>query len=417
MRRAYLDHAATTALRPSAREAYLEAASLLGNPTSIHASGRRVRAVLDEAVESIAADLGVTPAWVILTSGGTEADNLALRGAREGMRARDARRTAVAVCASDHPAAVETAAAIGAEQLGGDAPGADEGHAGEGIAPGDSRLIGVDGYGRIRDDQLAEALADGRVAVVSAALANNETGICQDIGALSEAAHRAGALAHTDAVQAIGHTDLPGFAELDMMSLTGHKIGAPVGVGALIARPGLPLAAVSTGGGQQRGIRSGTLDAPHAAALAAALHTTLADQDAERARLRGLAARLRAGILAIAPDARLTAAPGVPCADHIVHVLLPGADAQSLLYLLDEGGIDASAGSACSAGVTSLSPVLEAMGIDEQEARGALRLSLGWTSTPEDIDQLLAALPEVLERSRAVGAMSRPTRRAGERTR
>lgn len=385
--RAYLDHAATSALRPSARDAYLEASSLTGNPTSIHASGRRVRAILDDAVESIAADLGVPRTWVILTSGGTEADNLAVRGGALGVLARDPRRTAVAVCATDHPATLEAARSL--------APAVE------------AREIAVRGDGILDAASIEQTLADGAVGVVSVALANNETGICQDIEALAAAAAPHGTLVHTDAVQALGHVDLPAWDGLAMMTVTGHKIGAPVGVGALIARPEVPLRAQTAGGGQQRGIRSGTLDAPHASAFAAALHETLAAGGAERARLRGLADRLRAGIRAIDPSARLTAAEGVRVADHVVHVLLPGADAQSTLFLLDERGIDASAGSACSAGVTQLSPVLEAMGVPEDLARGALRLSLGWTTTDEDVDRVLAVLPEVLERSRAVGSATR----------
>ncbi|GAB2545708.1 cysteine desulfurase family protein [Brachybacterium huguangmaarense] len=389
--RAYLDHAATSALRPAARSAFLAAADVLGNPASTHASGRRARAVLDDALDSLATDLGVPRTWLILTSGGTEADNLAVRGGALGVRARDAARDAVAVCATDHPATLEAARSLGADGF-------------------DVRELPVGPDGLLRADAVEAALADGRTGVVSAALANNETGICQDIGALAEAAARRGALVHTDAVQAVGHADLPDLAGTEglvMASLTGHKIGAPVGVGLLVARPDVPLAPLGAGGGQQRGVRSGTLDAPLAAALAAALHETLAGATIERERLRALARRLREGILAIDPSARMTAGEGVPVADHVVHVLLPGADAQSTLFLLDQRGIDASAGSACSAGVTQASPVLAAMGVAESEARGALRLSLGWTSTEEDVDRLLAALPEVLERSRAVAALDR----------
>lgn len=386
-RRTYLDHAATSALRPGARDALLAASDLVGNPTSVHASGRRVRSVLDDAIESIASDLGVPRSWVILTSGGTEADNLAVRGGALGARDRDGVRTAVAVCATDHPATLEAARSLAPDL--------------------EVREIAVGADGLMRAEAIEAALADGAVGVVTAALANNETGICQDIEALARAAAPRGTLVHTDAVQALGHADLPALDGVAMMTVTGHKIGAPVGVGALIARPDVPLRAQSAGGGQQRGVRSGTLDAAQAAAFAAALHETLADEGAERARLRVLGDRLRAGIRAIDPSARLTAGEGVPVADHVVHVLLPGADAQSTLFLLDERGIDASAGSACSAGVTQLSPVLQAMGVPEAEARGALRLSLGWTSTEEDVDRVLAALPEVLERSRAIGALAR----------
>lgn len=385
--RAYLDHAATTALRPSAREAYLATADVLGNPTSIHASGRRARAALDDALDSIAADLGVPRTWLVLTSGGTEADNLAVRGGALGALAADPTRTAVAVCATDHPATLEAARALGTSH--------------------EVRELPVDADGRLDPGAVDEALADGRVGLMTLALANNETGILQDVEGLAAIARGHGTLVHTDAVQAVGHADLPAPGAVPLMTMTGHKIGAPVGVGLLVADPDVPLVPQSAGGGQQRGVRSGTLDAPHAAALAAALHETLGGAEAERARLRELGARLRAGIRALDPSARLTAGDGVDVADHVVHVLFPGADAQSLLYLLDERGIDASAGSACSAGVTQASPVLEAMHVPEHLARGALRLSLGWTSTQDDVARVLAALPEVLERSRAVASLTR----------
>ena len=386
--RAYLDHAATTVLRPAAREAFLEASAVHGNPSSTHAAGRRARAVLDDALARIAELLAVPRSLVIMTSGGTEADNLALRAVPLGMRAKDPSRTAIAVAATDHPAVLATARAVGGSAAGITA-----------------RELPVDETGILRPEGVAAALADGAVSVLSAALVNNETGARQDTAALAEAARPHGTLVHTDAVQAAGHVALPSLDEVDLMSLSGHKIGAPVGVGALIAGPEVPFAALSTGGGQQRGIRSGTLDAPHAAAFAAALDEALAEQQRLAARMGELTARLRAGIARIAPDARFTLPESAPQSGHIVHVVFPGAHAESMLFLLDERGVDCSAGSACSAGVTQISPVLAAMGRSEEDSRGALRLSLGWTSTAAEIDLLLAALPEALERSRAVGAL------------
>ena len=383
-RRAYLDHAATTALRPAAREAFLAASDVVGNPTSVHGSGRRARAVLDEALESIAADLGVKRSWLILTSGGTEADNLAVRGAALAAHAADPARWAVAVCASDHAAVRETARSL-APRI-------------------EARELPVTGRGAVDPDALGGALADGAVSVVSVALVNNETGILQDLAPIAATARAHGAVVHTDAVQAVGHAALPAPGTVDLMSLSGHKIGAPVGVGVLVADPAVPLAPQSTGGGQQRGVRSGTLDAAHAASLAAALHEVLAEAEAESARLRDLAARLREGIARIDPSVRFTAPEDVPQTGHIVHATFPGADQDALLFLLDERGVDSSGGSACSAGVQRGSHVLEAMGVD---ARGhaMLRLSLGWTSTAEDVGTVLAALPEALQRARAVGSL------------
>lgn len=387
-RRAYFDHAATTHLRPAAREAYLAAAAVPGNPSSVHSSGRRARAVLDDALEEIATLLGVRRSWLILTSGGTEADNIAVRSLALGARAADPSRRAVAVTSSDHPAVTATARALS-----------------DGPAPFDSRFLPVDEHGQLRADDVAGALADGAVGVVSSALVNNETGAHQDLAPLVRIARRHGTFVHTDAVQAVGHVPLPSFEEVDLMSLSGHKIGAPVGVGVLVAKPELPLAPASTGGGQQRGVRSGTLDAAHAAAFAAALREAIGERDSENARLRTLAARLREGIGRIDPSARFTLPADAPQSGHIVHVIFPGADTDSLLFLLDEQGVDSAAGSACSAGVTQASPVLAAMGFEDEQTRGALRLSLGWTTSEEDLEILFAALPEALRKARAVGAL------------
>jgi cysteine desulfurase len=383
--RSYLDHAATAPLRPEARDAFLEASSLPGNPTSRHGSGRRARGVLDDALDSLATALDVPVTWLTLTSGGTEADNLAVRGVALAARDADPSRRAVAVCATDHPAVLETARSLEPEI--------------------DAREIAVDADGRVDLDSLRAALAPGDVSVVSVALVNNETGVIQDLEEIAALAHEAGALVHTDAVQAASHVPLP-VHEVDLLSLTGHKIGAPVGIGLLVARPGIALAPGLTGGGQQRGVRPGTLDAPHAAALAAALEATTTGREAESARLAALGERLRSGIRAIDSSAILTA-QNAPRSPHVVHVLLPGCDQDALLLLLDQQGIDASAGSACAAGVTRASHVLTAMGIEGERARGALRLSMGWTTREADVDRVLAALPEAIERARAVGALAR----------
>ncbi|GAA1317271.1 cysteine desulfurase family protein [Brachybacterium tyrofermentans] len=387
-RRAYLDHAATSVLRPAAREAFVEASLVQGNPSSVHATGRRARAVLDDALELIAELLEVPRSWLIMTSGGTEADNLAIRAVATGAVAADSSRTAVAVAATDHPAVVATARSLQA------------------LTPSiEARLLPVDDQGILQADRAADALADGAVSVMSTALVNNETGALQDLAALAAIARAHGTLVHTDAVQGVGHVRRPSWDDIDLMSLSGHKIGAPVGVGVLVAKPDVPFGTTSTGGGQQRGVRSGTLDLALAAAFAAALQETVRDREQESRRIRALARRLRDGIRQIDSSARLTLSEESPQSGHIVHVVFPGAHSDSLLFLLDERGVDSSAGSACSAGVTQASPVLAAMGLSEEDARGALRLSLGWTSTDQDVDVLLQALPESLRRARAVGAL------------
>ena len=387
--RAYLDHAATTALRPAAREAFLEASSVLGNPTSVHASGRRARSVFDTATGEIAELLGVPRSWLILTSGGTEADNIAIRGAGLARVRQDPARRTIIVGGTEHPAVLETA-----QQL---------------EEPLQAQIAQMTAQGRFAREPLAARLAEGDVALLSAMLVNNETGAWEDLEELGELAHRHDVLVHTDAVQGTGHVPLPGWDAVDLLSLTAHKIGGPVGIGALVVKPEVALATLTTGGGQQRGVRSGTLDAAHAAAFAAALREALSDSEAERSRLRELADLLRAGIAQIDPTAHFTLAPEDPQSGHIVHVGFPGADAESLLFLLDERGVDASAGSACHAGVTEVSHVLGAMGVPADAAAGGLRLSLGWTSRREDVEALLSALPEALTRARAVGALTRGT--------
>lgn len=371
--RVYLDHAATTAIRPSALDAYAQAARTLGNPSSQHASGRRVRGIFDDAVAEIADVLGVPRSWIIMTSGGTEADNLALRGI--GGR--------VVGLATDHPAVVDTVRAL------------------------DGDLAPVDSDGRLDLTATERLLApsEGRdaAALVSAALVNNETGVIQDLEALSELASRYGTVVHTDAVQAMAHMAPPDFAKVPLCSITGHKIGAPVGAGLLVADPSIKLSAVGTGGGQQRGIRSGTLDAPHAAALAVALCESAEERQSRSEEREALAGYLRESVRQIDPRAHFTA-ENAPRSAHVVHVCFEGADQDAILFLLDQEGIDCSAGSACHAGVTQASHVLSAMGYSETLMRGAIRFSLGWTSTRADVEALVRVLPGVLEKARAVAS-------------
>ncbi len=376
--RAYLDHAATTQLRPEALEAYTEAARILGNPSSQHSSGRKVRGIYDDALADIAELIGVPRSWIIMTSGGTEADNIALRGVRGR----------VVGCATDHPAVIDTVRALDGDLAPVKADGRID------AAALDALLNGAG-----RDDQKAAVL-------VSAALVNNETGIIQDLDSVIEVAQAHGTIVHTDAVQGVGHVELPEPSRVPLMSITGHKIGAPVGVGMLVADPAVTLHPSGTGGGQQRGIRSGTLDAPHAAALAAALRATIEKQEDEIATRDALAARLREGIREIDPTAVFTA-EGSPHSSHVTHVCFPGADQDAALFVLDSEGVDCSAGSACHAGVTQASHVLTAMGVSDDLMRGALRFSLGYTSTETDVDKVLAALPKALDAARKLGVSLR----------
>jgi cysteine desulfurase len=392
---AYLDHAATTPMSPAALAAYVAEAQRVGNASSLHAAGRGARRVVEEARETVAAALGARPSEVIFTAGGTEADNLAIKGMFWGRRRGDTRRTRVLVSAVEHHAVLDPAFWLA-------------GHAGAEIV-----LLPVDAAGRVDLEALRAELAAHaeETALVSVMWANNEVGTVQPVRDVVRLAHQHGVPVHTDAVQAVGQLEV-GFAAsgVDAMTVSGHKLGGPIGVGALLARRDLPLEAVLHGGGQERGVRSGTLDAPAIRAFAAAVADVVAHRAERAAHLAGLRDRLVAGVRAVAPDAELRGPdPDAEPAGRLpanAHFTFPGAEGDSLLYLLDSAGVQASTGSACQAGVPQPSHVLLAMGLPEAEARGALRFSLGATSTEADVDRLVAALPQVVARAQAAGLVS-----------
>lgn len=385
--RTYLDHAATTPMVAAAIEVVSTQLGGVGNPSSLHTSGRAARRVVEESREGIAALLGAEPSEVIFTSGGTEADNLAIKGAY-GARARRERRGRLVVSAIEHHAVLDPARWL-----------AD-------VAAAELVEVGVSASGVVRLEELAAAV-DERTAVVSVMWANNEIGSVQPIRSVVETAHRAGAWVHSDAVQAAGHLSI-GFADsgLDLMTVTAHKLGGPVGVGALVARREIGLDPVLHGGGQERDVRSGTLDVAGIAGFAAALQVATAAQESERARLESLRARMVGAVLAAAPDAVVhgPTEPGERL-PGVLNVELPGCSSDALLLLLDAAGIDCSTGSACTAGVARPSHVLLALGRRDREAGSALRFSLGHSSTAADVDALARALPEVLSRARAFGGV------------
>lgn len=395
--RHYLDHAATTAVRPEVAARYAEELTRLGNPSSLHTAGREARRRLEEAREQLAAALGARPGEVVFTSGGTEADNLAVKGA---WWARREDHDALAVSAVEHHAVLEAAAWLAAH---------------EGVQV-DRLPVGADGVLDLAAAENLLAQRAGRVALVSVMWANNETGVLQPVPDVVELARRHGAAVHTDAVQAVGHVPVdfaPGGP--DALTLSGHKLGAPVGTGALLARRELALVPVEHGGGQERGVRSGTIAVAGARALALAVELAVAEVADEGRRLRALRDRLATGVLAAVPGARLTGPPPGPGPDPrlpgTVHLTVDGADADALLLGLDLAGVAASSGSACQAGVQEASHVLLAMGRDEDTARSALRLSLGRTSTDADVDAVLAALPAVVDGARRAHEVR--TRRRG----
>ncbi|HET9650405.1 MAG TPA: cysteine desulfurase family protein [Microlunatus sp.] len=386
MRRAYLDHAATTPMVPEAIEAMSRQLGAAGNPSSLHGSGRLARRTVEEARESIAERLGALPVEVVFTSGGTEADNLALQGGWWSVSRRDPARTGVVVSAVEHHAVLDTAIWIH-DQLG---------------AP--VELAPVDRDGILELDRLA-GLVGPSTAVVSVMWANNEVGAIQPVAGVAELAATHGALSHSDAVQAVGHVPVDFRASgLDTLSCTAHKLGGPVGVGALVIRRGLELTPLLHGGGQERDVRSGTVDVAGVAGFAAALAVADDRRAAEDERLRGLRAEFVTGVRAVVPEVVVNT-PAAPSLPGVISLTFPGCEADAMLMLLDAAGIDCASGSACAAGLSQGSHVLLAMGRTEREARSTLRFSLGATSDADDVVAVLRALPEVVGRARLAGSL------------
>jgi cysteine desulfurase len=385
--RAYLDHAATTVLLPEAAEAWRDAASRVGNPSSLHTAGRSARRLVEEARESIADDLHVRPSEVIFTSGGTEADNLAVKG----LAWAHPERPRILCSAIEHHAVLDPVVWLGEQGR-------------------EIDWLGVDALGRVDPSLVRERLGTD-VALCTVMWANNEVGTVQPIVEIAAACAEAGVPFHTDAVQALGQLPIDGsLPGLTSMALSGHKVGAPVGTGALILRRDARVVPVVHGGGQEREVRSGTLDAAGVAAFGVAVHHAVQAQAAHAARLVALRQDLMDGIMRLAPDAIVNGDP-VERLPANVHVSFPGCEGDTLLMLLDAAGVECSTGSACTAGVPEPSHVLEAMGVDPGLARGSLRFSLGCISTSDDVDRVIEVLPAALERaSRAATPRLRRTR-------
>lgn len=395
---AYLDHAASSPLRPCARDAMLAADAVPGNPSSTHGHGQAARRVLEEAREGIARRLGCEPIELVLTSGGTESVNLAIRGAYLA-RQRGAARPRILAPLGEHHATIDAIAAL-ERQHGARA-----------------EWLPVDGEGRVRLDALEAALGDGAdVALVTTLLASNEIGAVQPVRAIARLARERGVPVHIDAVAALGRMPVDaGALGADLLSVSAHKIGGPAGVGALVARRGVELEPILHGGGQQRGLRPGTMDVAGAAGFAAAIEAACEPSAlaAEAERLAGLARRIAEGLAAIEGavlrgpgiDARLDddGAEAAARAPGSVHATIDGCQGDSLLLLLDMAGVSVSNGAACQAGVAEPSHALLALGLDERAALSGLRMTLGWSSRPEDVERLLAALPDAVDRARRAG--------------
>ena len=387
----YLDHAATSPITPAALAAMTDQLRVGGNPSSLHSGGRRARMAVETAREQIARAIGADPAEVIFTSGGTEADNLAVKGLYWKRREQDPRRRRIILSGIEHHAVKDPAQWLAAHQ--------------------EAQLtwLDPDAQGFLDPESLRTLIERDpeSIALISIMWANNEIGTVEPIRELARVAAEYGIPLHSDAVQAFGILPVD-FRESAATALTisGHKIGAPLGVGALVARRDAPLAPVLHGGGQEREVRSGTLDAPAIAGFGAAAAEAAASREVEVERIVRLRDRLIKGVLQCVPDAVLRGSRSLDPRDRLpgnAHFTFPGTEGDSLLFLLDMAGVQSSTGSACNAGVPRPSEVLLALGLTEQEARGAQRFTLGRTSTEADVDHLLAVLPDVWEQARSAG--------------
>jgi cysteine desulfurase len=383
----YLDHAATTPMLPVAVEAMTRQLAGVGNASSLHASGRGARRVVEESRETIAGAIGALPGDVVFTSGGTESDNLAVKGIFWARRDEDRRRTRILSTAIEHHAVLDPL------------------HWLRTYDGADVELLPVTSQGVLDVDALRESIArdPASVGLVSVMWANNEVGSLQPLDEVVALAREHRIPVHTDAVQALGQVPVD-FADsgVDALTFTGHKVGGPYGVGALVVRRDLPVSALVHGGGQERDIRSGTLDVPAIAGLAAAVEASVKAQHEHSVRVAELRDDLVRRVTQVVPDAHLHGAPQGPGRlPGNAHLGFPGCEGDSLLMLLDARGIECSTGSACSAGVPQPSHVLLAMGCDAEQARHSLRFSFGHTSTAADVDAVVDAIGPVVERARA----------------
>ena len=384
---AYLDHAATTPMYP---EVVAQMSKLLadsGNPSSLHASGRRARRLVEEAREVVANVLGCRPAEVVFTSGGTEANNIALKGIAWDQRDKDPKRNRVLISAIEHHAILDPA---------------------QWLEKSDNftiEYIPVTSTGIVTPQALAETINGdfASVAVVSVMLANNEVGSINDIAALVDVIRGHGIRFHTDAVQAPTWLDV-NFSDLGTcaMSVSGHKVGGPHGVGAVIMSRDCTVTPLIHGGGQERDVRSGTLDVPAIVAFAKALEISAQHRAEQVARIKKLRDQLVEKVKIAVPDAIYNGDLTDRLANN-AHFTFPGCLGDSLLMLLDANGVECSVGSACSAGVPQPSHVLLAMGADEESARCTLRFTLGHNSTEQDVDSLIEHLPSAVDRAKRAG--------------
>jgi cysteine desulfurase len=391
----YLDHAATTPVLPEAIAAMAAELQQVGNASSLHGPGRRARRVVEESRESIAAGLGVQPREIVFTAGGTEANNLITKGVFWAQSTADPKRRRIVTTAIEHHALLDPV---------------------QWLTQAEGALVDevpVDRSGRVDLEAFEATIARDPedIALVSVMWANNEVGTVQPVAEIAAIAREYRIPVHTDAVQAIGHLDVDIAASgLDAVSFSAHKFGGPPGVGALVLSRTLDPVPLIHGGGQERDVRSGTLDVPSIAGMAAGLLAALAMREERNARVEKLRARLVEGVRRVVPDAVLNGPEELDSAHRLpgnAHFSFAGCEGDALLLLLDAQGIACSTGSACSAGLAQPSHVLLAMGADEVTARSSLRFSLGHDSCDDDVDAVIAAIGPAVERARAAGSAAR----------
>lgn len=375
----YLDHAATTPMRPEVWDAMAPYASnVFGNSSGVHEVSRQAKNALEEARERVAEMLGAKPMEIVFTSGGTESDNLALKGAAWSPRGR----TGVVTVATEHEAILETVDLL--RRFG-----------------GQTLIVEVDGEGFVDSDAIVGAIGPS-TAVVSVMLVNNETGLIQGVGAIAEAIKQADSdvYVHSDAVQGFASEDVDvSVLNVDMMTITAHKFGGPKGTGLLYVREGTVLEPVLHGGGQELGRRSGTHDVAGVVGMARAMELAVADREGFRSRIGQIRDDFEKRVLAGIDDAELNT-PSIGRSSHHLNIRIPGVRNETLLMRLDQRGVAASAGSACQSGAATVSHVLEAMGLTPDQARESLRFSFGWNSTTDEAIEAADIVVELVEKLR-----------------
>ena len=386
MSRVYLDNAATTPISEVALQAFIEQARQIGNPSSLHTYGRKVRKDLEESREKLATLIGCHSSEIIFTGSGTEANNLAIKGAYWHRNQGGKQRNVIVISGFEHHAVLDPARWLedfeGAEVV--------------------EVSVSKDGFVQLAELQSLVAERHDEIALISIMHSNNEVGTLQPIAEISTIADEFQIPLHTDAVQSLGKVPLS-FKDLGLfaMTISAHKVGGPIGVGALILQKGIDITPILHGGGQERDIRSGTLNAAGVISFVAAVQSAMRDREATAEKISALRKKLIAAIQSEIPDAKLNGVLDGPTLPGIANISFPNTESDALLLLFDAEGIACSTGSACSAGVQEASHVLMAMGMSEREARSSLRFSLGTGNSDSDIEYLQTCIKRVIERARA----------------